>query len=116
MTTPLLEQYPATANPLPVAWDGAPVVWGPWQVEPVYVCAGSRSRAQAQACSACGSSAGSPLAIRGRVDVGGATHGLRLTRCPTCALDTVVDGELVVWTLGEEDYGPEGSWFELEQT
>lgn len=112
MTT-LLEQYPAIANPLPVAWDGEPVEWGDWQAAQVFICRGSRARMHAHGCRECDYDGGAHLSVRGAA--GDGDLPLRLSRCPNCALDMVVDWDQAVWTLGEDDYGPDGSWFQLEE-
>lgn len=108
-----LEDYPVTAEALPVAWDGHPISWGSWTALAAFLCARTTKRSQT-ACPRCGDDSKTSLAIQGLVEA--LEDTLSLLRCPNCAADTVVDENQNVWELDETDYGPEGSWDEAPPT
>lgn len=103
--TRLLEDYPATAAALPVAWDGEEIAWGEWSALAAYICARALRKSHT-VCEKCGYEPRASLVIRGGV---GDRH-LMLLRCAACGADTVVDWNQAVWDLDESDYGPDGSW------
>jgi len=107
-----LEGCPATAAPLPIAWDGATISWGEWEHVASFICARSLKRSQA-ACLKCGQAPRASLTIRGSVGAFG--RQLLLLRCPGCSADSVVDWAQAVWDLDECDYGPGGSWSEHDR-
>lgn len=103
---------------LPVAWDGAPLTWTPWEPEPVMFLCPPRPTP----CPAC-----TQLLTRRRLVSRGTTSVevgtgrlLYAYRCQQplfrspggpCNHDQVVDlhtGES--WDLDPTDYGPTGSW------
>ena len=94
------------ARPLPVAWDGVPVEWTPWENPPrVRVCPPQ----EPTPCGLCGSRE-RPVQSRGLTQVEVGATLLIATRCPSCRLDTVWDARNdETWTLDDTDYGPEGS-------
>ena len=124
-------------RPLPVAWDGRPLEWLPWEPAPlVFICDRSKRKhgLSHPSCSACGSTRPGLTAsalrhpIASDVEQGEylrrhrngmpvyaqepmpAYRDLHASRCLDCGHDTVVDlrsGE--VWDLDPSDYGPEGS-------
>lgn len=124
-------------RPLPVAWDGRPLTWGPWSVSPlVFICDRSKRKhgLSHPSCSACGSIRPALTAVALRSPIAGdvepgeylrrhrtgrpvyaqepmpAYRDLHVARCRDCGHDSVVDlrsGE--VWDLDPSDYGPEGS-------
>lgn len=108
-----LADYPATANPLPVAWDGAQIVWSQWRAGNVFICARGPSKSEGT-CTECGSRSPRMLSIRGHVYQ--PQYYLSLMRCPNCGADSVVDWEGNAWELNESDYGPDGSWEDCEET
>lgn len=127
----------ALDRPLPVAWDGRPLEWGPWSVAPLtFICDRSKRKngCTHPTCSACGSQRPALVAVALRRPLAGDTEpgeylrrhrngrrvyaqepmpayrDLHAQRCRDCGHDSVVDmrsGE--VWDLDESDYGPEGS-------
>lgn len=124
-------------RPLPVAWDGRPLEWGPWREGSlVFICDRSKRKngLTHPTCSACGSMrpARSAVALRspiaGDVEPGEqlrihrngkpvyamepmpAYRDLVAHRCVDCGHDTVYDFRAdEAWDLDPSDYGPEGS-------
>lgn len=107
MIPALLGRYPATANPLPVAWDGQGVSWDEWAEIATFICARTLKKSRT-ACECCEADPKVSLVIHGHV--GAEKVLLTLLRCPNCGADTVVDWNNNAWDLDESDYGPDGSW------
>jgi len=98
---------------LPPRWDGGPVEWGPWEpVTPMFMCPPPSDMG---ACDQCGSLE-PQITARGVVTPlpgveRDGVHQLRVTRCPDCKHDRVVDYDTFdVFDLGPEDYTENGSW------
>lgn len=91
------------SRPLPPAWDGEPVTWGPW--ESAWTTRDFHIDEERRACTECGD------VDRRTVQASGLTRAGRLLafRCLSCGHDVVVDHDYEVWDLGPEDYGPAGS-------
>lgn len=95
-------------RPLPVAWDGAPVKWGPWEAQmPIYIC----PPPQPAPCPECGLIRPRAFAsgvLRTEVGRGWKLHA---RRCTECGHDQVYEfGTGITWDLDITDYGPDGSW------
>jgi hypothetical protein len=98
---------------LPPRWDGGPVEWGPWEPEiHVFICPAPSDMG---ACDQCGS-------LEPRITARGIVtplpgverehpQQLRVTRCPDCKHDRVVDHDTFdVFDLDPSDYTESGSW------
>ncbi len=124
-------------RPLPALWDGRPVEWDEFTLEPVtFICDRSKRKngLLVPTCDACGHTGPKLRATGLRAPERGATEAgeylrlhrngtpvyavdparplrdLHATRCTACGHDQVYDiatGE--AWDLDETDYGPEGS-------
>lgn len=135
MTTP--EKPPPLTlvkHRLPPAWDGTPVKWDPFEEDRIVLC-GRGKWLEEMRCE-CGSTRASLIAMGRRQPLPGETmettrpttgrfgrtvyvpttvpavpvRDLTAYRCQDCGLDTVWDMRTDEWwTLGPEDYGPEGS-------
>lgn len=102
---------------LPVAWDGAPVAWGPFATDwQPHIC----PPPPPDVCTGCGMATETARAIGTRTPPPGVTlhpaapypplHLYRCTRCGHDAVGELTGGAIVVWDLDADDYGPEGSW------
>ena len=104
---------------LPCAWDGAPIVWGAWSVEPWTTLVWHLDD-DALACEGCGTIAPRRFTCEGIVqwpttdprhwDRTRTASTITAARCADCGHDlahTWWDQES--WELGPEDYGPAGS-------
>lgn len=128
---------PATGRALPALWDGRPVEWSPFQLEPpMFICDRSKRKngLLIPTCNACGATGPKLRAIGLRQPAPGATtegeylrthrngqpvhaidpapayRDLHATRCTRCAHDQVYDTATTeLWDLDDTDYGPEGS-------
>lgn len=103
MTAPALRVIPGgLSRPLPRAWDGSPVVWGPWTAptSTLHLHLDDERRA----CHGCGDVDAALGVCKGLAD-----QHLVAIRCGSCGHDVVVDMDGTVWDLGPEDYGPAGS-------
>ena len=103
MTAPPLRVIPGgLSRHLPRAWDGTPIVWGPWTTpsSTLHLHLDDERRA----CQVCGDA--DTFGIVCTVLIG--PH-LTAIRCRSCSHDAVVDADGNVWDLGPEDYGPAGS-------
>lgn len=103
---------------VPERWDGHPIDWDEWTQAP-FIC----GRTSLHACENCGCT-NSGIMRSGWVEqssYGGNVVILRtaekkhliLLRCTGCAKTSVWDGQQF-WDLDEEDYGPEGSYAQME--
>nr|CAB0852670.1 hypothetical protein FRC0375_00637 [Corynebacterium diphtheriae] len=102
---------------VPERWDGREIEWGDWEPAPI-VC-GSASNA----CDSCGCTSGG-IVRKGHAEQAKSdgnvvplhskakTH-LILFRCTGCAATSVFDGAQF-WELDEQDYGPKGSYEQME--
>ena len=88
---------------LPLRWDGQAVTWDEVWEETVipFICPPPKDK---RTCE-CGSTWPS-LTKKGHTD----TFRLTVNRCVDCREDTIIDSNHQWWTLGPEDYGPEGSY------
>ncbi|PSA79170.1 hypothetical protein [Corynebacterium diphtheriae] len=103
---------------VPTRWDGRKIEWGDWEPAPI-VC-GSVSNA----CDSCGCTSGG-IVRKGHVEQAEERDGnvvplhskakthLILFRCTGCAATSVFDGAQF-WELDEQDYGPKGSYEQME--
>lgn len=96
----------ADPRPLPVAWDGVPVEWEPFDYTPIHIC----PPPPPEPCPECGRIAPRATAIGIRRPV--QWHGpLTAFRCTHCGHDQVYDENGgTTWDLDPLDYGPDGSW------
>lgn len=102
---------------LPPKWDGQPATWERWESWESTLEFHLPSRELA--CERCGS-ATRPISTVGTIN---GKRRLLLERCTNCGLDTVLESipnrfrfEWKAWTLGPEDYGPEGSYDTIPET
>lgn len=85
-------------------WDAVPVEWSAWRTARTTL--SLHMPLDAVACEECGV-LDDPVTALGRRPGSGRLHA---SRCQHCGLDSVTDLEAgETWTLGPEDYGPDGS-------
>lgn len=100
-------------QPLPVAWDGVPVKWGPWEPAPhIFIC----PPPEPTPCPGCGiittrSTSRGRRVYTGNVRALFKNPGVLIAhRCTRCGHDSVLDERGLLWDLDFTDYGPDGSW------
>ncbi|QGJ92721.1 hypothetical protein QDA04_gp51 [Microbacterium phage Megan] len=101
-------------QPLPALWDGLPVTWSPWEPHVhVFICDRSRRTVPPpERCPGC-DRLWLPASCHGRMRMPLDRWDIAYLvawRCPECGHDEVFDWRTKEsWSLGPEDYGPEGS-------
>ena len=99
-------------RPLPVAWDGKPVLWGGWEAEQTTFAL--HAPPEEWACTKCGGMHGHDTARGVIKDVDLTPRKLWAMRCKVCGHDTITEWDHAhqwrTWDLDETDYGSGGSW------
>ncbi len=94
---------------LPPAWDGVPVTWTDWELQPDTTMR-FHDVAGDGLCAKCGT-LGRQLTCRGTTDVHPGVIRFVTNRCLHCGHDVVLDlHDDTFYDLEPTDYGPDGSW------